>query len=113
MPYELGENSRELVLASIREVCAVRRWNLLAAHVRTNHVHTGVDADAKPEKVMNDFKAYATRRLNAVDSPHARWVRHGSTRWLWNHEQISAAIRYVVSGQGQSFAAFESTEPRP
>ena len=36
--YEMDEVRRESVLAAILEVCRVRGWNLLAAHVRTTHV---------------------------------------------------------------------------
>ena len=44
------------------------RWRkLLAAHVRTNHVNVVVEAEVPPEKVMNDFKAYASRSLNRFD----------------------------------------------
>ena len=39
-PYDLDQIRRDAVLEAIQEVCARRGWNLLAAHVRTNHVHT-------------------------------------------------------------------------
>jgi REP element-mobilizing transposase RayT len=81
-----------------------RGWGLLAAHVRTNHVHAVVEADVRPEKVMNSFKSYASRNLNGVgvDEPdRKRWARHGSTRWLWKDEDVEKAICYVVSGQGE------------
>lgn len=44
---------------------------MLAAHVRTNHVHVVVDAGIDPERVMRDFKAYAARAKSdeGVDSP--------------------------------------------
>src|ERR1700733_11316002 len=32
-----------LVLSAIRETCAFRHWTLLAAHVRSTHVHLVVD----------------------------------------------------------------------
>jgi len=51
-PYLLSESARRLVLSSILEVCAVRGWKLLAAHIRTNHVHAVLEADAIPEKVL-------------------------------------------------------------
>src|SRR5262249_2529101 len=35
--------------------------------MRTNHVHIIVDAEAPPEKIMNDFKAYASRALNRIE----------------------------------------------
>jgi REP element-mobilizing transposase RayT len=110
--YEMDEVRRESVLAAIREVCRVRGWNLLAAHVRMTHVHAVVDADVEPEKVMNDFKAYASRRLNRLEPRVRRWARHGSTRYLWDREQVSAAIRYVIGGQGEVMAVFEA-RPAP
>ena len=59
---------------------------------------------------MNDLKAYASRCLNrkGLDEPaRKRWARHGSTRWLWKRENVSAAIRYVVDEQGDPRAVFE------
>ena len=111
-PYHLDHVRRVAVLEAIQEVCSHRRWNLLAAHVRTNHVHTVVEAEVPPEQAMHDFKAYASRRLNrlALDQPgRKRWTRHGSTRWLWKPEQVSAAIQYVVSEQGAAMSVFEGS----
>ena len=39
-------------------------WTLDAVHVRSNHVHIVVTAPGPPERVMNDFKTAASRRLN-------------------------------------------------
>jgi REP element-mobilizing transposase RayT len=58
--YHLDRLRRDAVLRAIQEVCAYRGWNLLAAHVRSNHVHTVVEAEDPPERVMGDFKAYAS-----------------------------------------------------
>jgi len=80
---------------------------------RSNHVHAVVEAEVQPERVMNDFKAYASRRLNRIslDQPNRkRCARHGSTRWLWKPQHVSAAIQYVVDDQGRSMSAFESQE---
>jgi REP element-mobilizing transposase RayT len=108
-PYVLNEPSRGAVLDAIREVCSHRRWTLLAAHVRSNHVHPVVEAEAKPEKIMNDFKAYASRRLNQTSGggpDRKRWARHGSTRYLFHRDDVQAAIRYVVEEQGEAMAVF-------
>jgi REP element-mobilizing transposase RayT len=112
-PYHLDDIRRDAVLEAIQEVCGYRGWNLLAAHVRSNHVHTVVDAEAQPERVMSDLKAYASRRLNrmSLDQPNRkRWARHGSTRWLWKSQHVSAAIQYVVAEQGDAMSTFESHE---
>jgi REP element-mobilizing transposase RayT len=98
-------------LEAIQEVCLHRGWGLLAAHVRSNHVHLVVDTETSAERVMGDCKAYASRRLNRMrlDEPNRkRWARHGSTRWLWEPAHVSAAVRYVVAEQGDAMAVFES-----
>jgi REP element-mobilizing transposase RayT len=109
-PYGMDRSRRETVLAAMLQRCIDRQWRLLAAHVRSNHVHIVVQGDARPERIMNDLKSYASRCLNALglDEPHRkRWARHGSTRWLWNPQNVSAAIRYVVDEQGEPMAVFE------
>src|SRR5260370_33311562 len=103
-PYFLDPLRRAAVIESIREVCLHRGWTLLAAHVRTTHVHLIVEAHAKPEKIMNDFKSYASRKLNHLkcDTPNRkRWAHHGSTRWLFQDKNVRQAIRYVVDEQGE------------
>lgn len=89
-PYEMDPTRREVVLAAWRERCRQQHWNILAAHVRTNHVHVVVEGEARPERIMNDLKSYASRCLN--------------------QEHISAAIRYLVDEQGQPMAVFEMVE---
>jgi len=109
-PYQMDQLRRDNVLSAIQSVCAHRLWTLYAAHVRTNHVHVVVEAEETPERVMNDFKAYSTRRLNGlgVDGRNRKhWARHGSTRWLNNPEDLAAAIRYVVDEQGAAMSVFE------
>ncbi len=112
--YDLDNNRRAVVLETIREVCGIRGWNLLAAHVRSNHVHLIVEAEVSPEKVMNDCKAYASRALHHCDSDargRKRWARHGSTRWLWTEQDVRDAIRYVVDEQGAPMSVFVGDVP--
>ena len=112
-PYEMDRIRREAVLAAMVERCSHHHWILLAAHVRTNHVHIVVEAGARPERIMNDLKSFASRFLNSrgLDEPNRkRWARHGSTRWLWEVENVSAAIRYVVEEQGDAMAVYEAIE---
>jgi len=112
-PYTLDSIRRRVVLAAMKERCLAQLWMLLAAHVRTSHAHLVVEAEAEPERVMNDLKAYASRCLNraGIDEPdRKRWARHGSTRWLWEQESISAAIRYVVDEQGEPMAVYEAVD---
>jgi REP element-mobilizing transposase RayT len=113
-PYELDSYRRAIVLETLQQVCLHRGWNLLAAHVRSSHVHVIVEAKSPPEKMMNDFKAYASRALNRLDGDgpsRKRWARHGSTRWLWKDQDVRDAIRYVVEEQGEPMAVFLGDVP--
>jgi REP element-mobilizing transposase RayT len=112
-PYGMDKARRDAVLGAVHGVCSHRGWHLLAAHVRSDHVHLVVEAETVPERVMNDFKVYASRALNrlGLDEPNRRrWARHGSTRWLWKPEDVAAAIQYVVAKQGEAMSVFESRE---
>ena len=102
--YSLDPESRSTVLEAIPEVCLHYGWQLLAAHVRTNHVHVVPEAEVKHEKILNALKAYASRALNRSGSPRKRWARHGSTRWLFKDAEVRAAIKYVVDEQGEPMA---------
>jgi len=108
-PYYLDSGRRTTVLGAVRQVCLYRSWVLLAAHVRTNHVHVVVETDVRSAIAMNAFKAYASRSLNRSGSDELnrkRWARHGSTRWLWKAEDVQAAIQYVVSRQGEPMEVY-------
>ena len=89
--YEMEAEQQAIVLRSIQEVCAYRMWRLWAAHVRSNHAHVVVSGQQAPEKIMNDFKAYATRALNrssrnALGRKH--WARHASSPTSANNVQV-------------------------
>ncbi|MGA7410341.1 MAG: transposase [Bryobacteraceae bacterium] len=112
-PCLLSERARKRALSSIVEVCSVRNWNLLAAHVRSNHVHAVVEADVAPEKVLLDFKVISSRALNELEGKRTRWARHGSTLYLWTKAEIDRAVRYVVSEQGAPLALYEAPARLP
>jgi REP element-mobilizing transposase RayT len=102
-PLVLDAERRSVVEQSIRETVVHRGWKLLAVNVRTNHVHTVITANKKPELVLNALKANATRMLKASGHwllPHSPWADKGSCRWIWNEHGIANAIEYVVNGQG-------------
>src|SRR5262245_8736513 len=80
-PLILGARERGAVKRAIRETCDIRKWHLQAFNVRTNHVHTVVTADRKPELVLNTFKANATRQLKENllwRHPFSPWADKGS-----------------------------------
>ena len=107
-PVKLNARMRGVVEKTVREVCEHRGWMLSALNVRTNHVHIVVSGEAKPEKMMNDFKAYATRRLNEaglVEGKGKVWSRHGSTLYLWTEDTVAAKCQYVREEQGAELAS--------
>lgn len=88
--------------SAIKQNCELRKWTLWVANVRTNHVHIVVTAPLAPTRVMNAFKANATRRLRETglwNSEHSPWAYGGSKRYLWNDEELAGAIAYVKYGQ--------------
>ena len=104
---KLHAAQRIAVLDALLGVCMHQGWSRIAVHVRSDHVHVVVNADTKPEKVMVVFKRYASRALNRGNSSETQrrwWARHGSTRYLWTKDEVSAAVRYVVEGQGEPMA---------
>ncbi|MDA1315897.1 MAG: transposase [Acidobacteria bacterium] len=109
-PYRLNASRRNLVLSAILEGCERRGWELLASHVRSNHVHAVVTAQVALEKVLSALKSYASKALNEAgyDQPSTRrWTRHGSTRYLWKDSEVESAIGYVVRDQGKPMAVYE------
>jgi REP element-mobilizing transposase RayT len=103
-PYLLDRPRAQSVLAAILEVCEYRDWELLAAHVRTNHVHCVVDSVMPPSQAIGDFKAYASRALNKIEGQQKRWARGGAASTLITNQAIYAAIHYVAECQGDAMA---------
>lgn len=102
-PVTLNISQREIVDRAIREVCSHRDYLLRALNVRTNHAHVVVSKAVRPERIVSDFKAYATRRLREelefADGLKI-WSRGASTRYLWKPRHVLAAVDYVLYSQG-------------
>ena len=113
-PYALDAVRRRLVLAALREVCQNRNWLLLAAHVRSTHVHVVVQAtERSPERVMTALKAHASRVLNqaGVDpEDRRRWTRHGSTRYVNSQQGLLDTMQYVQDDQGEPMELWVNEE---
>lgn len=119
-PLTLSEAMRTAAARAISDVCLHYGWQLHALNVRTNHVHVVVSGGAPPERMMNAFKAWATRRFreSGLVTPGTKvWTRHGSTRYLWAEPDVVAAAAYVLEGQGPDLGAFrwspDSEYPNP
>jgi REP element-mobilizing transposase RayT len=99
-PVILSAAQRIIVESTIRDHCRIRQWQLHAVNARSNHVHVVVTADLPPETVMNQFKAWCSRRLNENGgAPRRWWTKHGSTKWINEAGYLQRATHYVREGQ--------------
>jgi hypothetical protein len=79
-------------------------------NARTQHVHVVVTAPGRnPEDVMDQFKAWCTRKLKEYERSRrpARetmrqnwWTQRGSKLWLNTAQSLEEKIHYVVEEQG-------------
>ncbi|XVJ59086.1 MAG: hypothetical protein HEQ23_06670 [Tepidisphaera sp.] len=101
-PELLSEEARSIVLAVITRHCEIRRWQLRAVNVRTNHVHVVLSTDVEADASLEQFKAWSTRRLREAGCFGAKqevWTEGGSKRYLWTEESVARACEYVLHGQ--------------
>ncbi len=107
---KFDHDQRAILVRTIEAHCQLRDWVLHARSAQSNHVHVIVRADAKPELVMNQLKAWCSRKLSdaaglahtngAKNAGRRKWfTEHGSTRWINNDDYFRSAIRYVCEGQ--------------
>ena len=88
----------QAVADQLRETALHRGWQLLALAVMADHVHlvVGVPGDPDPEKLLGDFKGWASRRLNKGWGRRSHWwTQSGSRRKKPTSEAIRAAVVYV------------------
>jgi REP element-mobilizing transposase RayT len=114
-PVKLDADRRAAVEKGVRETCTKRTWLLWAFNIRTNHVHSVVSSEAKPETILSSLKANATRSMREAgcwQSERTPWVYRGSKRYLWNEKQLNGAIAYVLYDQETSTRSRLVTEPR-
>jgi REP element-mobilizing transposase RayT len=108
----LSNRQRKIVERTIREHCDIRKWRLNAVNARSNHVHVVVTADRAPDEVMNQLKAWCSRRLSddarltvpvAIKAGRRRWFSEGGNKEIIEDEKyLQNAIRYVIEGQDKS-----------
>lgn len=97
----LSPEDRAMVNQTIRDHCDMRKWTLHAVNARTNHAHIVVTATgASPETVMEQCKAWCSRRLNErLGKKRKWWTEHGSTKWINDAPYFTNAVNYVLYGQ--------------
>ena len=85
-PYTLAQDSRVAVLEALEQARVYRGWSLLAAHVRSDHLHAVVEAEGW------------SGAINAVES--AGHSMEASGRWgspvLAEHRQEPALDPHVI-----------------
>lgn len=102
-PITLSSEMRGVVEAAVKDLCDRRGYILEAVHARTNHVHTVISAQRKPERIVSELKANATKMLreaSLVGNQDKVWSRGRSRRYLWKPRHVIAAIDYVLYSQG-------------
>ena len=106
----LDEHHRRSVERTVADHCRIRGWHLHAVSCRTQHIHVVVTAPGQhPKAVMDQFKAWCTRRLKELDRSRRPgeplrqnwWTQGGSKRWLNDEKSLEEAIRYVLEGQDE------------
>lgn len=108
----LADRQRKIVELTISDHCSFRGWQLHAANCRTNHVHVVVSADVHPAAVRRQLKAWCSRRLNELETDPSGtasevqsnhwWAERGSMRYINDHDDLEAAIRYVRDAQDRA-----------
>jgi REP element-mobilizing transposase RayT len=105
----LTEQQRALVEQTIRDHCRIRHWHLHAVNARTNHIHAVVTTDRDPQEVMNQLKAWCSRKLSdaaglvetvAKKAGRRRWFTEGGNQeTIDTEEYLTNAIEYVMERQ--------------
>ncbi len=102
-PITFDRAQRIAIERGMKLTCGLRKWMLWALNVRTNHVHCVISASCNPKRVMAALKANATgsmKDLGCWRCDLSPWSRGGSVRYIWNDEELTRAIAYVVENQG-------------
>jgi REP element-mobilizing transposase RayT len=103
-PIYLNVMQAEALLQQFQETAQYRKWVLHAVSIMANHFHIVVEVpdDPDPGKVLADFKAYGTRKLNRdFGEPLSEtwWTSRGSKRKLPDLRAVESAVRYVLYKQ--------------
>ena len=100
-PVWLEAAHAAVALQQFQEIANHRKWTIMAAAIMANHVHlvVGVQGDPNPADLLQDFKSYSSRQLNAeFGRPDSGtwWTKSGSRRKLPNEPAVTAAVKYVL-----------------
>ena len=91
----LDQDQRRLVELTIADHCRVRGWTLSTVNCRSNQVHVIVAGDREPKEIREQFKAWCTRRLKALQQFPACGFRPENTLVLISH--FANSLRIMLS----------------
>ena len=111
----LDQDQRRLVELTIADHCRVRGWTLHTVNCRSNHGHVIVAGDREPKEIREQFQAWCTRRLKALQQARLRplsaqdcsaaairqkwWAERGSALSVNDEEGLEAVIHDVREAQ--------------
>ena len=96
----LSGPDRRIVAETVQRHCEIRGWQLHAVNARSNHVHVVVSAECDPETIVEQFKAWSSRKLKLEHPERTRfWTEGSSKRWINHEDDLDSAIEYVVDAQ--------------
>jgi REP element-mobilizing transposase RayT len=103
-PIQLHVEQAAALLNQFQETATYRGRPLHAVAIMHNHFHLVVEVpdDPDPQRLLADFKAYGSRRLNRIFGPRPSetwWTTNGSKRILKDAAAIQSAIHYVLFKQ--------------
>jgi REP element-mobilizing transposase RayT len=105
-PFHPTDYDRNIILQAFIQAAEHREWILYAVHIRTTHIHLVIKSKEEPGKTLAYIKARASSSLKKTNARKHFWTYHGSTRYLWNEHSLSAAVDYVLNGQGQPMTRY-------
>jgi len=105
----LDAQHRQVVEDVIRKHADIRRWELHAVSVRSNHVHVVVTVIPKTDnkddgikRVRDELKANATRVLRRCANPITNekvWTRGGDIQFIDTEDGLEQVVIYVSEAQ--------------
>jgi REP element-mobilizing transposase RayT len=110
-PIYLELLKAEALLSQFQETASCRGWQLQAVAIMNNHFHlvVQVTGDPTPKKILSDFKAYGSRKLNELyGKPPSEtwWTTNGSKRKLRDVAAVESAVNYVLYKQPNPLIAW-------
>lgn len=113
-PVLFDKLQRTTVLEAVKEVSDYRGYELLAVNMRTNHLHAVVAGNVKPEKIINEFKAYATRGLreNFANSKIKQFGRAAGVGAIYgNRDTSKSQLIMFYSVRAKRFLSLNNFRP--